>query len=70
MALGHWELGSRMEELKTLGAKVQVRFSAKLRIMWKNKMFNLKEVLEVVNLLEKMKGLGSFLWVEGWVNQS
>lgn len=42
-----WELGTRMSELRGKGAQVQLRFPAMLKIMWRNKMYNISDPEEV-----------------------
>ncbi|KAJ1105056.1 hypothetical protein NDU88_002464 [Pleurodeles waltl] len=50
-----WELGKRLEEFRKLGAMVQLKFPATLRVMRENRMYNLRNVHEADSLLEKFK---------------
>ncbi|KAJ1097950.1 hypothetical protein NDU88_003066 [Pleurodeles waltl] len=50
-----WELGNFMQELRSLGATVQLRFPAALRIMWRNKMYNMRDPGEVRTFIEQIK---------------
>ncbi|KAJ1203851.1 hypothetical protein NDU88_007632 [Pleurodeles waltl] len=50
-----WELGNFMRDLRALGATVQLRFPAALRIMWKNKMYNMRDPGEVSAFIDQIK---------------
>ncbi|KAJ1217264.1 hypothetical protein NDU88_004859 [Pleurodeles waltl] len=50
-----WELGKLIQELRSLGATVQLRFPAALRIMWQNKTHNIREPEEVKAFIEQIK---------------
>ncbi|KAJ1203581.1 hypothetical protein NDU88_007366 [Pleurodeles waltl] len=50
-----WELGNFMRELRSLGATVQLRFPSALLIMWKNKMYNMRDPGEVSAFIEQIK---------------
>ncbi|KAJ1213275.1 hypothetical protein NDU88_000913 [Pleurodeles waltl] len=50
-----WELGKRMEDFKKLRATAQLKFSATLRVMRNNKMYNLRDLQEADTILDKFK---------------
>ncbi|KAJ1173877.1 hypothetical protein NDU88_005702 [Pleurodeles waltl] len=48
-----WERGRKMKELRYRGATVQFRFSAVLKMMWRDEMSNVREVEEADELLKQ-----------------
>ncbi|KAJ1083489.1 hypothetical protein NDU88_003648 [Pleurodeles waltl] len=50
-----WELGKRINILRKIGATVQLRFPASLRIMANNKMYNFNDCNDVNDLIKKLE---------------
>ena len=49
-----WELGKRLELLRTNGAKAQLKFPASLRVVWNNKTYNYRNPENVDCLIEQI----------------
>ncbi|KAJ1156437.1 hypothetical protein NDU88_009156 [Pleurodeles waltl] len=50
-----WELGNRIEDFKKLGVSAQLKFPATLRVMYNNKMHNVRDIKAVDDLLESIR---------------
>ncbi|KAJ1174577.1 hypothetical protein NDU88_006397 [Pleurodeles waltl] len=50
-----WELGQRLEEFEMLGASAQLKFPATLRVMFNNKMYNVRDGKAADELLAVIK---------------
>ncbi|KAJ1112743.1 hypothetical protein NDU88_001004 [Pleurodeles waltl] len=50
-----WELGNRIEDFKKLSASAQLKFPAILRVMYNNKMYNLRDIKAADDLLETIR---------------
>ncbi|KAJ1151102.1 hypothetical protein NDU88_003889 [Pleurodeles waltl] len=50
-----WGLGNLIEDFKKLGASAQLKFPATLRVMYNNKMHNLRDIKTADDLLESIR---------------
>ncbi|KAJ1172175.1 hypothetical protein NDU88_004025 [Pleurodeles waltl] len=50
-----WELGNRIENFKKLGASAQLKFPATLRVMYNNKIYNLRDIKTADKFLESIR---------------
>ncbi|KAJ1161172.1 hypothetical protein NDU88_001659 [Pleurodeles waltl] len=50
-----WELGKRLEEFKNLGAVARLKSPANLRVMFNNKMFNIRDPAAADDLIETIR---------------
>ncbi|KAJ1217083.1 hypothetical protein NDU88_004678 [Pleurodeles waltl] len=50
-----WELGKRLEEFKNVVAEARLKFPANLRVMFNNKMFNIRDPAVADDLIETIR---------------